>query len=53
MAQSFAVDAMADTGRQVPFDRHFQRRETLGRLEQRLRRNEIVTVAVNQQHWRA
>ena len=29
-------------GRDVPFDRHFERRQALGRMKQRLNRNELV-----------
>jgi hypothetical protein len=48
MAQPFGVDAVTDAGGHMPFDRHAERREVLRCLEQRLRRNEIVLVAVHQ-----
>src|SRR5580704_1727818 len=50
MAQAFAVDAMADAGRQMPLGRHVEGGQPLGRLEQRLRRDQVVAVAVHQQH---
>ena len=40
-------------GGQMPFDRHAERGQPLRRLEQRLRRNEVVAVAVDEQHRRA
>ena len=42
MAEPFRVDAVTDAGRHVPFDRDAERRQALRRLEQGLRRNEIV-----------
>ena len=48
MAEAFAVDAVADAGGQMPLDRHAERGEVLGRLKQRLRRNEVVLIAVDQ-----
>ena len=38
--------------RQVPFDRHVERRESLRALEQSLRRDEVVLVAMDQQDRR-
>ena len=53
MAQPFGVDAVPDTGRQVPFGRYAERGETLRGLKQGLRRNEIVLIAVHQEHRRS
>ena len=52
MAQPFRVDAVTDAGGHVPFDRDAERGQALRRLEQRLRRNEIILVAMHQQHRR-
>ena len=48
MAQAFAVDAVADAGRQMPLGRHVEGGEPLGRLEQRLRPDQVVAVAMHQ-----
>ena len=53
VAQAFGVDAVADAGGQMPLDRHAERGQPLRRLEQRLRRNELVAIAVDEQHRRA
>ena len=53
MAQAFGVDAVADAGRQMPFDGDAKRGKTLHCLEQSCRRDQIVAVAVNKQHRRA
>ena len=53
MAQAFGVDAVADAGGEVPFNRHFERGQGLCRLEQCLRRDQVIAIAVNQQHRRA
>ena len=52
VAQAFLVDAVADAGRDVPFDRHLQRGQPLRGVEQRLHRDELVLVAMDQQHRR-
>ena len=53
MTQAFLVDAVADAGRHVPFDRDLQCRKVLRALEQRLRRDQRILVAMHQQHRRA
>ena len=53
MAQALCVDTVADAGGEMPFDRHADRGEALRGLEQRLRRNEVVLVAMHQEHRRA
>ena len=52
MAQALLVDAVADARRHVPLDRHLERGQRLRALEQRLHRDQIVLVAVDQQHRR-
>src|SRR5258708_32123451 len=52
MAQALLVDAVADARRHVPFHRHFQRGQVLRALEQRLWRDQLVLVAMHQQHRR-
>ena len=52
MAKPLGVDAVAETGGQMPFGRHAERGEFLRRLEKRLRWDEFVAVAVDQQHRR-
>src|SRR5262249_26038939 len=52
LAQALAIDTMADAGREVPLYRNVQRGEALRRLEQSLRRNEVVAVAMHQQNRR-
>ena len=52
VAQAFLVDAVADAGRNVPFRRHLQRGQPLRGMEYRLHRDELILVAVNQQHRR-
>lgn len=46
MTQAFGVDPMADAGRDVPLDRQFERGKALGRLKQRLRRYQLVAIAI-------
>src|SRR5258708_27771154 len=53
MAQAFLVDAVADAGGDVPFRRHPEPRQPVGGMEQRLNRNELVAVAMQQQDRRA
>ena len=53
MAQPFAVDAVADALREVPFGRHAQLRKRLRRMKQGLRRDDIVGVAMDQQYRRS
>src|SRR5262249_12231579 len=50
--QALLVDAVADTLREMPLDRHAERREPARGLEQSLRRNEIVLIAMDEQHRR-
>ena len=52
VAQAFLVDAVADAGGNVPFDRDIERGQRLGGMEQGLRRDQIVAVAVDQQNRR-
>ena len=52
LAQAFLVDAVADAGRDVPFGRYVERGQPLRGVEQRLHRDELVLVAVDQQHRR-
>ena len=52
VTQPLRVDAVTDPLGQMPFDRHFQHREALRGLEQGLRRDEVVAVAVDQQNRR-
>ena len=47
-----AIDAVADAGRQVPFARHVGRREGLAGDEQRVERDEVVLVAMDQEDRR-
>ena len=53
MAQPFLVDAVADALRQVPLDRKAKRGEPARGMKQRLRRDEIVAVAMHEQDRRA
>src|SRR5260221_4660044 len=48
MAQALLVDAVADARGHVPFHRHLQRRQVLRALQQRLRRDELVLIAMHQ-----
>jgi hypothetical protein len=48
MAQPFLVDAVADALREVPLDRDAERGETVPGMSERLRRDEIVLIAVDQ-----
>src|SRR5262249_40160937 len=52
MPQALLVDAVTDPGRDVPLDRNFERSEVLRALKQRLDRDQVVLVAVDQQHRR-
>ena len=52
MPETFAVDAVPDPGREMPLDRNIERGQTLRRLKQRLRRNEIVPIAMDQENGR-
>ena len=52
MAQPLLVDAVAQARRQMPFRRNVEGSQVLGRQEQRLRRDEVVAVAVNQKDGR-
>ena len=42
MAQAFLIDAVADAGGEVPFNRHFERCERIRRLKQRIDRDAVV-----------
>src|SRR5499427_6267760 len=53
VAQPVLIDAVADAVGYVPFDRDAERGEPAGGMEQRLRRDEIVAVAVHEQYRRA
>ena len=53
VAQALLVDAVADAVRDVPLDRHAERGQPAGGMKQRLRRDEVVLIAVDQQHRRA
>src|SRR4029450_264993 len=53
MAQPFLVDAVADAIGEVPFDRHAQRDEPARCMKQRLRRYQVVAVAMHEQDRRA
>ena len=48
MAEAFRVDAVADACGKVPFDRHAERGEALGGLEQGLGRDQVVATAMDQ-----
>src|SRR5215472_13418830 len=50
--ETLAVDAVADAGREMPLNRNVERGQTLRCLKQRLRRNEVVAIAVDQQDRR-
>src|SRR5262245_36064824 len=52
VAQSVLIDAVADAVGHVPFDRDAERGEPARGVEQRLRGDEIVAVAVDEQHRR-
>jgi hypothetical protein len=45
--ETSAVDAVPDPGGEMPLDRNIDRGQTLRRLKQRLRWNEIVAIAVD------
>ena len=53
VAQPLLIDAVADAGGHVPLDRDVERGEPARGLEQRLHRNEIVAVAMDEQDRRA
>jgi hypothetical protein len=53
VAQPFIVNAVTDPCREMPLGRNIKRRQSLRRLKQRLRRNEIVAIAVHQKNRRA
>jgi beta-glucosidase-like glycosyl hydrolase len=53
MTEPFLVDAMADSGGEVPLNRNIERSQTLRRLKQSLRRNEVVAIAMDQENGRA
>ena len=53
MTQALAIDAMADSGGEMPLNRNIERGQALRRLEQRLRWNEVVAVAMDQENRRA
>src|SRR5262245_34470214 len=53
VAEPLLVDAVADPGRHVPLGGNLQRRQILRALEQRLGRDQLVLVAMHQQHRRA
>src|ERR1043166_1047073 len=52
VAQAFLVDAVTDSLRNMPLHRHFERAEVVGGEEQRLRRGQVVAIAVDEQDWR-
>src|SRR5436190_2815872 len=52
LAQSFLVDPVADALRQMPLDGHAEGAKTARGMKQRLRRNEVVAIPVDQQDWR-
>src|SRR5438105_5308910 len=53
MAYPLLIDAVADAVRKMPFDGNAQCSETARGMKQRLRGNEVILVAVNEQHRRA
>src|SRR5712692_9751270 len=52
MAQALLVDAVAQSGRHVPFRWNFERREIVSRQKQGLCRDEVVVIAMYQKDWR-
>src|SRR5262249_58309486 len=53
VTQTFSVDAMADPGGEMPLNRNLERGQALPCLKQRLRRNEVVAIAMDQKDRRA
>src|SRR6516165_19973 len=53
MTQALAIDAMADSGGEMPLNRNIERGQALRRLKQRLRWNEVVAVAMDEENRRA
>src|SRR5262249_18815543 len=49
LTQAVLIDAVADSWRDMPFRRNTERSQALRRVEQRLNRNQLVRVAVDQQ----
>ena len=47
MAQAFRINAVADSRRDVPFDRHLQCGQPLRRMQQGLHRDELVLVTMD------
>src|SRR6516225_10530710 len=52
VAQSVLIDAVADAVGDMPFDRDAERGEPAGGMEQCLRRDQIIAVAVHEQYRR-
>jgi len=53
MTQALAIDAMAESGGEMPLNRNIERGQALRRLKQRLRWNEVVAVAMDEENRRA
>ena len=50
LAEAFLINSVTDSRRYVPFHRDLKRSQTLRCMKQCLNRNELILIAVHQQH---